>query len=428
MSEGRGAKGRGCRDGGGCFSLLYITIPATPAIPAPLLTNEAKMTPTCTLINARVFTGTDILPNASVRVAGGYIQEVSTGPLPGSHRIDLRGQWVVPGFVDLQLYGGSEAYLNEHPTVETVEHIYQTHLKNGTTSIVPTLYSTSQAVILKSVEAVRQGMLVHPNGVLGLHVEGPYLNPEKRGAHSLTYVRPPDERELNELFDRGRDVLRILTIAPEQFSTQQLRALIEQAGSQTQLSVGHSHATYAQAMAAFDAGVPLATHLYNAMRSFESREPGVVGAIFDHPNVRASIIADGHHCDFAAVRIAHRLLGDRLFFISDATFANPPRPAYAHEDFIIRYENQRYVNHEGKLAGSAITLLDAVRNGVHKVGLSPEQAFRMASTIPAEILGLGNRLGKVQVGYVANLVVLNERLELTSVLTDGSVTAPLSWQ
>lgn len=372
------------------------------------------------MTHATVFTGNEVLTGASVRVSNGLIQEVFTRPSDDTDGIDLRGQWLVPGFVDLQLYGGSDVCLNESPTAETVDHIYQTHLKNGTTSVLPTLYSTSFEITLKAVEAVRKVRQTNPTGVLGLHVEGPYVNPEKRGVHSLAYVRPPVDPELNELLEKGRNVIRMLTIAPEVFSPEQRSRLIEQARrASLLLSVGHSNATYQEATEAFHQGIPLATHLFNAMRPFESRESGTVGAVFDHPTVRASIVADGFHCDWATIRIAKRLLNNRLFLISDAMFANPPRPSHALEDLVIQYHNGRYTNHEGKLAGSAITLLDAVRNCIRYVGLEPAEALRMASTVPAELIGMGSSLGKIQAGFIANLAVLADDLTVSEVMVNG---------
>lgn len=387
--------------------------------------------------NTTVFTGTDFLANATVHVQDGRILAVDTEAFingednkEGAQNevVDLRGDYLVPGFVDLQLYGGSEAFLNESPTVETVRHIYETHLQNGTTSVLPTLYSTSHAVILQAIEAVREARLENPLGVLGLHVEGPYINPIKRGAHSLNYVRRPNEDELDELFERGEDVIRIITIAPEVFSEMELLHIQTYKPENCRLSLGHSQATYEEATSFFTAGIPLVTHLYNAMRGFESREPGIVGAVFDHSTVRASLIADGFHCDPVAIRMAHRLMGDRLFLISDATFANPlglPKASLDFEDFIIRYEAPaqeygsrgygRYTNQEGKLAGSAITLLDAVRVCVNQARLPLLDTLRMATTIPAEVIGLGNELGKIQPGYVANLVRLDASLSLKGI-------------
>ncbi|MFC5410953.1 N-acetylglucosamine-6-phosphate deacetylase [Larkinella bovis] len=372
------------------------------------------------LTNATVFTGTEVLPGASVRIANGLIQEVTNGVVNKPEAIDVQGQWLLPGLVDLQVYGGSDAFLNESPTVQTVDHLYQTHLKNGTTSLLPTLYSTSPDVILTAIEAVREARQTHPNGVLGLHVEGPYINPEKRGVHSLASLRQPVEAELDELLNKGHGIIRLLTIAPEIFLPEHLASLLERsAKAHIRLSVGHSNATYHQATSAFEQGITLATHLYNAMRPFESREPGVVGAVFDHPAVCASIVADGFHCDWATVRIARKLLGERLFLISDAILANPSKLTHAFEDFTLYYNEGRFTNHEGKLAGSSITLLDAVRNCIRHVGLSPAEAFRMASTVPAEIIGAGDTLGKIQPGFIANLVVLTETLTVSHVITNG---------
>ncbi|OIN58079.1 N-acetylglucosamine-6-phosphate deacetylase [Arsenicibacter rosenii] len=381
--------------------------------------------------NTTVFTGNDLLSNVFVRVDDGQIVEVA--PIPadglvvgeGEDVVDLQGDYLVPGFVDLQLYGGAETFLNESPTAETVRHILDTHRSAGTTSVVPTLYSTSHDVILQAIEAVREVQAEEPFGVLGLHVEGPYINPVKRGAHSINYVRQPNEDELDELFDKGEGVIKIITIATEVFDEMQLLHIQTYKPEGCLLSLGHSNATYEEATSAFTAGIPLATHLFNAMRGFESREPGVVGAIFDHPTVRASLIADSFHCDPVAIRMAHKQMGDRLFLISDATFASPgnpagPRASLDFEDFIIRYEQVepglgRYTNQEGKLAGSSITLLDAVKVCVEKARLPLMDVLRMASTTPAEIIGMGHQLGKIAPGYMANLVRIDANLGIKGV-------------
>ena len=196
----------------------------------------------------------------------------------------------------------------------------------------------------------------NPFGVPGIHIEGPYFNPIKRGAHSTAYVRVPAEGELEALFSTNADVIRILTLAPEIFTAEQFRTInnantpircFPWATATQPINRQVRHSTRA---------FPLATHLYNAMRGFESREPGSVGAIFDHPTVRASIIADSYHCNPITIRIAYRLLGERLFLISDALFANPPRPEFTLEQFVVHHEPDpngpgRYVNNEGNLAG-----------------------------------------------------------------------------
>ncbi len=395
------------------------------------------------LTNATVFTGHDWLTNASVRIDNGRIQELTTGVMEANDAdsVDFGGDYLVPGLIDLQLYGGSQLFLNEQPTPETVRHIYDTHARNGTTTLLPTIHSTSLEVMQRAMAAVQTVRAENPFGVPGIHIEGPYFNPVKRGAHSAAYVRTPADGELETLFGTNADVIRILTLAPEMLTPGQFDTIRKLKHANTLLSLGHSNATYRQATDALNSGmIPLATHLYNAMRGFESREPGVVGAVFDHPSARASIIADGYHCDPATIRIAHNLLNrsdgpGRLFLISDALFASspgypPPRPDFTLGEFVVHYEPDangpdplrrtgrgfgRYVNNEGKLAGSALTLIDCVRVCVERVGLSLIDALRMATVIPAEVIGMGDQLGAVKPGYVANLVRLDKMLMVKEV-------------
>ncbi|MVM28728.1 N-acetylglucosamine-6-phosphate deacetylase [Spirosoma sp. HMF4905] len=383
-------------------------------------------------INATVFTGEEWLSNASVRIDNGRIQEISTAETSTESSdptvIDLNGDYLLPGFVDLQLYGGSSQFLNDQPTPETVRHIYDSHVRNGTTTLLPTIHSTSLDIMQQSMAAVQVVRKENPLGVPGIHIEGPYFNPIKRGAHSMAYVRTPADGELETLFGTNADVIRILTLAPEILTPEQFNTIKRLKHANTLLSLGHSNATYQQATAAFNDGMPLATHLYNAMRGYESREPGVVGAVFDHPTVRASIIADSYHCNPTTIRIAYRLLGERLFLISDALFANPPRHTFELGQFIVHFEPDangpgRYVNNEGNLAGSAITLIDCVRIAVEQAGIPLTNALRMASVIPAEIIGLGDHIGKIKAGYAANLVRTTNSLETKGVWASGEKIA-----
>lgn len=392
-------------------------------------------------INATVFTGDDWLTGASVSIANGRIRAITTADVVGEDTdpgngdetdtvVDLNGDYLVPGLIDLQLYGGSTRFLNEQPTPDTVRHIYDTHARNGTTTLLPTIHSTSLDVMQRAMAAVQTVRAENPFGVPGIHLEGPYFNPVKRGAHSAAYVRTPADGELETLFGTNADVIRILTLAPEILTPDQFETIRKLKHPNTLLSLGHSNATYQQATDALNNGIPLATHLYNAMRGFESREPGVVGAVFDHPTVRASIIADGYHCDPATIRIAHKLLGrgdgpNRLFLISDALFASspgqePPRSDFTLGEFVVHYEPDangpgRYVNNEGKLAGSALTLIDCVRVCVEKAGLPLTDALRMATVIPAEIIDMGDQLGAIKPGYVANLIWLDKALMVKEV-------------
>ncbi|RYF47332.1 MAG: N-acetylglucosamine-6-phosphate deacetylase, partial [Cytophagaceae bacterium] len=199
--------------------------------------------------NAHLFTGTDWLPNASVRIENGRIQDINSSTptqydLDKVTIIDLDGDYLIPGLVDLQLYGGSDLFLNDQPTPETVRHIYDSHSRNGTTTLLPTIHSTSLAIMQESMAAVQVVRAENPFGVPGIHVEGPYFNPIKRGAHSMAYVRPPAEGELETLFSTNADVIRILTLAPEILTPGQLITLKKLKHANTLLSLGHSNATY----------------------------------------------------------------------------------------------------------------------------------------------------------------------------------------
>lgn len=389
-------------------------------------------------INATVFTGDTFLQQTRVLVEKGLISAIGPDLAIDNEAdvVDLQGDYLVPGLVDLQLYGGATEFLNATPTPETVQHIWKSHALNGTTTLLPTLHSTHLAEMQQAIEAVRVVRDEMPLNVPGIHLEGPYFNPVKRGAHRANYVRIPAEGELETIFSNHADTISILTLAPEMLPANQLALLYKLAKSSgTLLSLGHSNATYQQAMIAFGEGSNtdrflLATHLYNAMRGFESREPGTVGAIFDHPTVISSLVADGYHCAPAAIRLAHRQLGpDRLFLISDALFANPPRATFALETFIVHFEpgtgepgsplHGRYVNEQNTLAGTAITVLDCVRFCVQVAGLPLTDSLRMATVTPATVIGLAHQIGHIAPGYRANLVRLNQDLVQQGVWVNG---------
>jgi N-acetylglucosamine-6-phosphate deacetylase len=360
---------------------------------------------TFALGNATLFTGDAVERGKVLWVEQGTIWAVCTpADLPDRVPVlDLHGAWLLPGLVDVQLYGGSTGFFTRDLSLESLENMVLTHRSEGTTTLLPTLFSTSRERILRAMEVVREYQAQGRQGVAGLHVEGPFINPVKRGAHSAAMVRPPTREELQELISRGRDVVKIMTIAPECFDSALLDLL---RGSGWAIAAGHTHATYAELNAFFDQGFSLVTHLYNAMRPLESRDPGAVGTVFDRPDVHASIIVDGYHCDYAAVRIAKKLMGERLFLISDATFAKYAGTRLEFEGFTLNYDGYRFLNDEGKLAGSAITLLDAVRNCVQRVGIAPDEAFRMATAYPARHLNLHNKLGYLRPGYRADLLAL----------------------
>ncbi len=393
------------------------------------------------LRHATVFDGQQFTDNQFVMVEGGQITAIQadSAATHAGHGevIDLGGDYLVPGLIDLQVYGGATEFLNETPTPATVRHIWHSHARNGTTTLLPTLHSTHLAEMQQAVEAVRVVRAEQPLNVPGIHLEGPYFNPVKRGAHRAEYIRVPDVTELDALFGPTANTIRILTLAPEMLSPDRLTQLVALARrSGTLLSVGHTNATYAQAMAAFGQNGPgqfrLATHLYNAMRGFESREPGTVGAVLDHSLVCSSLVADGFHCAAAAIRLAWRVLEpSRLFLISDALFANPPRPHFALDTFRVTYQpgtgqpgsplHGRYVNEQGTLAGTAITLLDCVRFCVQQVGIPLADALRMATLTPATVLGMEHQIGRIAPGFPATMIRVGKALTLKGVWVAGGL-------
>ncbi|MCU0340654.1 MAG: N-acetylglucosamine-6-phosphate deacetylase [Spirosomaceae bacterium] len=363
------------------------------------------------LTHCTIYTGDDVLSHHAVLVKDGFIESVVLHDSipPEYERIDLHDCDLTAGFVDMQLYGGSTGFFVKDLSIECLENIVQTHRQDGTVALVPTLYSTSMERILQAIEVTKVYIQSGRRGVLGLHIEGPFINYEKRGAHSAAQVRVPTHAEIETIIQASQGLLTVMTIAPEIWPDDLLQLL---KNSHIVVSVGHTNATYQQAQRFLNEDFPLATHLYNAMRPFESREPGVVGAIFDSSRAHASIIVDGHHCDFATVRIAKQLLGERLFLISDATFAKMEAQRFEFEGFTANYDGHRLLNDDDKLAGSAITLLDAVRNCIKYVGIPKAEVFRMAATYPAQRLGVGHLYGKIKDGYKADLICLDKNLTI----------------
>lgn len=365
------------------------------------------------LTNCRIYTGEKILVKHDVLIQGQTITAIipQEQRLPQVPQVDGRGLNLCPGFIDLQLYGGGESAFGLAPSVTALQQLRRHTLRHGTTSFLPIVPTNGPAIINHALEVVRQA-LPTMSGLLGLHLEGPYISLSKRGVHPAEFVQVPVLAELVDLLDRGRGVLRMLTLAPEVLGAAEA-AFLKTAG--IVLSAGHSNASYEQGMQAFAHGFTAATHLFNAMSPLTSRAPGLVGAVYDDQAVRASIVVDGRHCAYASVRISHRILGRRLFLISDATAATAEAPYhfYPQADY--------FVDAEGTLAGSGLTLLHAVRNCVQYVGLSLAESLRMASLYPAEVLGLDQHLGRVAPGYHADLCLFDEALTVQATVLGGQI-------
>ena len=369
------------------------------------------------IVNAVVHTGEEIIENGVVIIENGKVVSVQNEIPNDVEQIDLEGNHISAGFIDIQINGGEKLYFSQTPNEETIQDIYDASMKYGTTHVLPCLISSSKETILKGIEAVRAYMNKHNNGVIGMHLEGPFLNPLRRGAHSIDQVRKPTDEELEEIIQKGKDVIKVITIAPECFTEKQLNRLIE---SGITISIGHTTISHQEAQPYFAKGIHLVTHLFNAMTQFGHREPGLVGAVFENEEVYAPVILDGAHCDYAAAKIAYKLKQDKFFLISDATFLGRKVANFKWDNFDAHLENGFYRNDEGNLAGATISMTEAVQNAYNHLEVSADEAIKMATTRVAAAIGMQDKIGKIKTGFPAAFVKFNtdlsqiETLDLTS--------------
>lgn len=347
---------------------------------------------------AKVFTGTGWLYNQTLTVSEGRIHSIE--PIEEKHTATI--PLLAPAFIDIQIYGAYGKLLAVYPEADALHQLYTYCSRGGAAWFQPTVATNSKEVFFACIDAVRAYWSEGGKGCIGLHIEGPWIHPIRKGAHIESFIHSPSVEEVKELLDYGKDVITMITLAPEVCSGEVI-ALIRSSG--IILSAGHSNATYAEATAAFDAGIPAATHLYNAMSPLQHRAPGLVGAIFDHASVKASIVPDGFHVDFPAIRIAKKIMQERLFVITDAV-TETDRGAYPHHFAEDRYESN------GILSGSALTMAKSVRNLVNRADIALEEALRMVSLYPAQVMQLDHRLGKIEKGFEAALVLLDDSLEV----------------
>ena len=342
-----------------------------------------------------LFTGNEWLRMVEVELEGTLVQNIKPVAAQGGR------SWIpvlAPAFVDLQLYGAEGRLLSVYPDSATIQAIRRTCEAGGETHFQPTVATNSLEVLKSCIEAVRAYWKEGGEGCLGLHVEGPWIHPSKKGAHLEAFIVRGTRESAAELLEVGRGVISMITLAPE-CCDEGVVEMIQTEG--IVVSAGHSNATYQQANTAFDRGIPVATHLYNAMSPLQHRAPGLVGAVLDHSEVMASIIPDGHHVDFAAIRIAQKIMGKRLFMITDAVTDTDAGP-YQHQRAGDKYESS------GILSGSMINMAEGVRNLIEQVGITAEDALCMASLYPASLMKEKGITGRIEVGGVMNGVMMDE--------------------
>ncbi|RYZ23290.1 MAG: N-acetylglucosamine-6-phosphate deacetylase [Chitinophagaceae bacterium] len=322
---------------------------------------------------------------------------------------------IVPAFVDIQVYGAGGRLFSAYPDSASLRVLAEENLAGGTALCQPTVATNSPGVMRACIDAVRQYWEEGGEGIAGLHLEGPWINPEKRGAHLVEYIHQPTLEEVEELLAYGKDVIRTITLAPECCPGPVLQML---KASGIVLSAGHSAIGFNAAMDAFtNNGITTITHLYNAMSALHHREPGLVGAAFLHPEVYASIIPDDIHVDLNAVRIAYRQMKGRLFAITDAVTETAIGP-YPHT----LTENSHYTS-KGTLSGSALSMYQAFSFLRTNVTGEPEEALRMCGTYPARVIGL-DHYGKLGPGAAASFLVFDEAWSLVEVISEPGSRSP----
>jgi N-acetylglucosamine-6-phosphate deacetylase len=372
------------------------------------------------LINGRVLTADGFESGSAVLIEAGRIAAlVPPAELPGDVvRHDLDGGYLLPGFIDAQVNGGGGVLFNNTPTVDALRGIAQAHRRFGTTGMLPTLISDDLEVMREAIGAVRDAIAQGVPGVLGIHLEGPYLAPARKGTHNADKFRVPDPAEiaLATSLDNG---LTLLTLAPERVPSDSIRALIARGAI---VAAGHTAGSYQEIRAGLAAGIRGFTHLYNAMSPLQGREPGAVGAALEDPDSWCGIIADGVHVHPASLRVALAAKPrGKLFLVTDAM---PPvgadDPSYELYGEVITVQDGVVRNAAGVLAGSALDMLTAVRNAVNLLGLPLAEAARMAATYPADFLGLSASHGRIAPNYHADLVALDADLQLKATWIGGS--------
>ncbi|WP_342251029.1 N-acetylglucosamine-6-phosphate deacetylase [Sphingomonas sp. OTU376] len=357
--------------------------------------------PTRALVDGALQTGIAVLVDGA-RI----IDLVPAGALPpDAVRESLPGT-LVPGFIDTQVNGGGGVLFNDAPTVAGIAAIGAAHRRFGTTGFLPTLISDDLDVIRRAVAAVDAAIEAGVPGVLGIHIEGPFLNVDRKGIHSAEKIRPLDEDGMAVLtgLKRGRT---LITLAPERVSPAQIESLV---AAGVVVSAGHTNASYIQAKAAVAAGMRGVTHLFNAMSPLGSREPGMVGASLDSPELTCGLIVDGHHVSPATLRLALRCKPSSGFML--VTDAMPSVGSLASEFLLqgrrITVKDGACRSDDGTLAGSHLDMAAAVRNAMSMLGLDIATAVELASASPAALIGLGRTRGRIAAGFLADLVLLDD--------------------
>jgi N-acetylglucosamine-6-phosphate deacetylase len=373
---------------------------------------------TFALVGARIFDGAHVLEGHSVVIGNGRIvgipHEKDLGA--GIERRRIEGL-LAPGFIDVQVNGGGGVLFNDVRTVEGLKTIAAAHRAYGTVGLFPTFITDTRERMAEAVEAMRQALAARIPGVLGIHVEGPFINPERKGVHNPAYMRPMEDEDIAILtsLKEGRT---LVTLAPERTG---MEAVARLASAGVLVCAGHTAGDYATIMEACRHGLRGFTHLFNAMPPFAGREPGPVGAALDSNGTWCGLIVDGHHVDDASLRIAIAAKGTSgMMLVTDAmSVTGTDLTSFDLHGRTIYRKDGKLTTADGTLAGSDLDMASAVRNSVQRLGLALPDVLRMASLVPASFLRLDHEFGRIAPGYRASLVLLDDSLHVRQTWVDG---------
>lgn len=362
------------------------------------------------ITNCKLFNDEALQTDQSVLIENGKIAKISNAQVPAGYQVfDAGGDFLTPSFIDLQIYGSGGPLFSAYPTAATLKQMDADLMAKGTTSFLACVATNSPEIVYQCLDAAK-AYWPERKGLLGLHLEGPFINAKRRGAHIESFIHKATLDEVKQLLDYADGTVKMMTLAAELQDDEVISYLLD---NNIVLSLGHSDASFNEATVAYNKGFKTTTHLFNAMPSIHHRAPNLPAAVFNHPTAMASIIADGSHVDFEMVNISHRLMKDRLFLITDAVTECNIGP-YQHQ-----LSGDKFITPDGTLSGSNITMLQAVQNCVKHCNIALADALKLASENPARLMGLTNEIGSLAPGNHANLLLLSPELELRKVFVAG---------
>ncbi|BBM35324.1 N-acetylglucosamine-6-phosphate deacetylase [Pseudoleptotrichia goodfellowii] len=376
--------------------------------------------------NAKIFDGEKFTDKDAVVIEDKKIKkvantsELSEEELKNHEVVDINGMILSPGFLDLQINGCGGVLFNDDISRKALEIMNETNKRFGCTSFLPTLITSPDEKIEKALDLIKEMQDKEEIGVLGLHIEGPYISVEKKGIHRPEYIRILSDEMIQKIADAGPEVTKIITIAPEKAKVEHLKTL-KNAG--LNIAVGHTNATYEECMEKKEY-FNCATHLYNAMSPLESRNPGVIGFLFNNDTTNCGIIIDGFHMEYPSAEIAKKILKERLYLVTDAVSpaGTDNMTEFMFEGNRVLYENGRCYSPLGTLGGSALVMIDGVKNLVQHVHVSQEEALRMATSYPAKAISVNDRYGYIKEGYIADLTYFDDNYKVKGTVAKGNLT------